>query len=818
MSESEPDSIEQIRAFRFGEFELRPGSHELLRNGQAVVLQPKVFDFIAYLLINRSRLIDKNELLEAVWPHQVVTDAALSRCVMKARRALDEDAENPKAIQTVHGRGFRFVALVDVVVIDKAVDSAIADLTATDSNASSEPAASVAAHASKELGPIPQGISGLANTARTRTWTRSVWIASGLIAIVLLVWLVQRPESQGRSATAQMRVAVLPVENHTGDPRQDWARLGLMTAIDEILRVEGPVRVMGAREVVDLDGEEEKPETLDRQLREIYGITHIVRGKIQQNAGQLRFDYRVRDAENNDRRRSVVAADITSLAHAAGADLRIALGLSGDRAEVTSDSFANEAYLRGRALRLQGDVPGSQKYYALAVEQAPGEFWPRYEVAIGLRDLGEREKAHAQLRLLLDEADANGSARQRSSVRNALAIMSWRNGDLDGAAALLDEAYTMSRQLDDPDRSAAILINLGILAKNRDQLGAARDYLNQAAEFELIAGKEMPSGNVLHTLGQVELKLGDLDSAGNHFQSAIDRFELVGERRSAAVAMNSLAHLRWRQARAQDTRTLYTRALQQHRELGNRSSEVTALIGLGLVEMDQGQLAKAGELAELALRIAHELGEAPKVMQAFSLLGLVQGARLNFTAARASQAKALEEAHSINEIDGILHERLLIATIDWRLDKNAEAGQAALAILEEARAGRFVLLEVDALLLISRMRMAAQEWNQARESLEAAQARIRAVGDPRRNATVYLALAEASIGIGDLAEAEVQIQFAELVLGATFEVLKLRATLAAGQGDAGTALDYELAARIAAAERWTLIDEERLLARREAVP
>ncbi|MEZ5462264.1 tetratricopeptide repeat protein [Dokdonella sp.] len=816
MTESEQDSVDRIRAFRFGEFEMRPASHELLRNGQAVVVQPKVFDFIAYLVVNRSRLVDKNELLEAVWPRQIVTEAALSRCVMKARRALDEDAENPRAIHTVHGRGFRFVAEVYVVVRDDAEAHSESGSGENGLGSSPPPTGQVDVPEPMQAESGSVANVGIVKGARMRVLVRSAWILLGLIVAMGLVWFVQRPGADKFEGSGQIRVAVLPIENMTGDARQDWARLGLMTAIDEILRVEGPVQVMGAREVVDLDSEEKDPDSLDERLREVYKVTHIVRGKVQQNAGQLRLDYRVTNAEGSNRRRSVVAADIGSLAHAAGADLRIVLGLTGDRAEVTTDSFANEAYLRGRALRLQGDVAGSQKYYALAMEQAPESFWPRYEHALGLRDLGDREAAEARLRELMKEADTHGSARQGSSVRNALAIMSWRNGDLDTAATLLDEAYQMSLTLDDPDRSSGLLINLAILAKNRDQLDVARDYLNQAAELELAAGKEMPSGNVMHTLGQVELKLGDLESAGKHFQSAIDRFELVGERRNAAIAGNSLANLRWREARTSETRALFEKTLEQHRELGNRSAEATSLIGLGQVELDQGHLSTALEFAQNALLIVDELKEIPKSIDATSLLGEIEEARQDHEAARRWQLKALDNAREINETDSVLRLRLLLAGIDWRTGKMTDAEQEALAVRDEAQAGGYVLREIDALILMARMQGDASNWEPARASLKAAMALLDSVNDPRRKAAAQLAFAEIDLGAGDIAAATAQLRLAEPVLGTSREYLQLRAVLAAAQGNADAALDAELAAKAAAAETWTLEDEKRLSERRRA--
>jgi pimeloyl-ACP methyl ester carboxylesterase/DNA-binding winged helix-turn-helix (wHTH) protein len=84
-----------------------------LHVGDAVrEIEPKVFDLIEYLLRHRDRVVSKNELQEALWPGVIVTEAALSRSIMKARKALDDDAHEPHIIRTVPRKGFRFIAKV----------------------------------------------------------------------------------------------------------------------------------------------------------------------------------------------------------------------------------------------------------------------------------------------------------------------------------------------------------------------------------------------------------------------------------------------------------------------------------------------------------------------------------------------------------------------------------------------------------------------------------------------------------------------------------------------------------------------------------
>ena len=98
--------------FHFTDRSLDTDTREL-RIGDAVrEIEPKVFDLIEYLLRHRDRVVSKEELQEMLWPGVIVTEAALSRTVMKARKALDDDAHEPHIIRTVPRKGFHFIAKV----------------------------------------------------------------------------------------------------------------------------------------------------------------------------------------------------------------------------------------------------------------------------------------------------------------------------------------------------------------------------------------------------------------------------------------------------------------------------------------------------------------------------------------------------------------------------------------------------------------------------------------------------------------------------------------------------------------------------------
>jgi DNA-binding winged helix-turn-helix (wHTH) protein len=98
--------------YRFQEYELDDRLYELRHTGVPVDLEHKVFDVLFYLLHHRDRVVPKEEILDKLWPGMVVGEAALTRCITAARKALGDDGSRQEVIKTQHGRGYHFVAAV----------------------------------------------------------------------------------------------------------------------------------------------------------------------------------------------------------------------------------------------------------------------------------------------------------------------------------------------------------------------------------------------------------------------------------------------------------------------------------------------------------------------------------------------------------------------------------------------------------------------------------------------------------------------------------------------------------------------------------
>ena len=93
---------------RFAHFDLDSDTRQLLRDGEDVHLSPKAFAVLSVLLAKRPNVVAKADLFGEIWPDVFVVDANLNVLVGEIRRALDDDAQSPRFIRTVHGVGYAF--------------------------------------------------------------------------------------------------------------------------------------------------------------------------------------------------------------------------------------------------------------------------------------------------------------------------------------------------------------------------------------------------------------------------------------------------------------------------------------------------------------------------------------------------------------------------------------------------------------------------------------------------------------------------------------------------------------------------------------
>ena len=239
--------------FVFGDFELDDARFELRRGGQKVAVQPKALDLLLHVVRHRHRVVPKQELLDHVWKGVIVTEAALSRVVMEARKAI-EDQGSAESLQTSRGRGFRFAAPTREIGAAPAAESAVGPL-APAREAEAPPLPSTR---DRTLALLPLRNLGPASDA---------WIADGLTddltdALCMIEGLRVRA-----------RGALRPYRDPLDDPREIGRKIGVQVVVEgSVRRVADHVRI-AARLVNVEDGFQLWAGRFDCEVSEVLDIS-----------------------------------------------------------------------------------------------------------------------------------------------------------------------------------------------------------------------------------------------------------------------------------------------------------------------------------------------------------------------------------------------------------------------------------------------------------------------------------------------------------------------------------------------------------------
>jgi TolB-like protein/Tfp pilus assembly protein PilF len=100
--------------YYFDDVVIETGNFRVLKRNHTKTLEPRAFDLLVYLIEHQGRVVEKQELFEQVWKQSLVTDSALTQEIKQIRRAIGDDANAPRYIETIPKRGYRFIAEVNV--------------------------------------------------------------------------------------------------------------------------------------------------------------------------------------------------------------------------------------------------------------------------------------------------------------------------------------------------------------------------------------------------------------------------------------------------------------------------------------------------------------------------------------------------------------------------------------------------------------------------------------------------------------------------------------------------------------------------------
>ena len=792
MTDSSKDT-EIIDIYQFGAYVLEPAQRELRKEGKPVEIEPRAFDVLVYLARHHDHAVNKDELQDAVWPGMVVTETALTRAVMKARKAVGDDAGTQAVIKTLHGHGYRFVASLEI--------------GQAETQDQAEP-----------LAPAVNAVTGREKSPASSAWNlRFTW----LVAIVLLIalsWYILNSQS---SPETESRIAVLPLIDTTEKPDLSWSSLGLMSYVSKSIETDGSLAVVPEANVVSLssnlgwdgDRNDSRSKNLFSKLRQAYGASHILIMELKKEGRSLRMNYSLAGPDGHWQEGTIVGDQPTELAQGV---VQVVYGtllqrsrLGPDSILVSKDPFNNEAFSRGMDLVLSGRCSDAVQFFRVIIEQEPKLFTPRYEYAACLRILGATEEAESLLSNLIDEARMMDSSGQLAQTQLTLGILYHRTGRLDEAQKKYEEALAISEQTGNRELSGRILLNLSIVYKDHSELDEAERLLDLAALAYQEAGREILPGQLYSGRANIKMARGELAEAEGYLAQALAAFREIGDRRNEAMMLNNTGYLKRRQGKHDEGEEYHLRSLAIREEIGDRMG-VGRIYGLlGGLYTERGQYDDAVKALTLSLEIAREthdrLFESTSLVQladAEQALGQLEIARQHYL-----------EGHTIfveiEDASRTLLTELRLARLDLAEKAPDQAWTIALRVLEHSREQSLLEPELQALELLGDIEITRGNTANAITEFSSALTRVREATLISMENKLVSKLANAYMDQSDL-EATAPLIGALTGQEPNIQSLMTQARFAFLRGNAKTAIELMSDARERSGKYWSAESEELL--------
>ncbi|MEJ2127629.1 MAG: winged helix-turn-helix domain-containing protein [Woeseiaceae bacterium] len=773
------ENNEKSEVYHFDECELDADLRELRVAGQPVTMQPKAFELLLYLVRNRHRAVDKDELQDALWPRSIVTETALTRCVMKARRAVDDDADKQAVIKTVHGHGYRFIAR-------------IRDATPPAAPAAEPPVAA----------PVRSA--------------RASWIgisAAAIIAFGTIVWFLMP-----HAVSGEVRLAVLPVENATGEEELDWTRMGLMALMNRMLEDQG-VTVVSGNSVSSLAGETPVEELMrsDSEFREALqkttAATHLVGATLESDSGLYRLTYTF-DGGSRPERRTVVGPEPAALIRDVVTTITTMVTKGPPELErmsfVSNDDFLNEAYARAMSLQFEGRYQEAQRLFQVIVEQQPELFWPRYEYALAARNMRDYDNAERLMLELRAETQRTGELAHEAAVYNSLGVMYMSQRRNDEALAAFETVASLAADIQDTHYMAVANVNLGLLAKNKGDLPAAYNYMLAAKEVYEQADIESLPGVLLNNLSGVLILMGRLEEAEEMSVDAIANFQLTGKRLYESYALSRLSSIHRRNGLLDEAEDAALRAKVVRDELGDRRGAAASLLTLADIAYDKGDLTRSRQYAQQARDIGIEIDDQDvnadalkTIAKAQLALGEPQDAAANYAASEAISRNNEDRMNAFGARYGLAQAWIAMGNFDGA---RSIADEMIADSIENDRRRE----ETAGYNLYAQLHIERDEWADAVASLEQVLAIAQELGDDNLGAGAHAGLARCWLELGDTGKASTHLQLVLSQRPADADIQRLQARLAAAGGNFDDAVSLMSEARTRAGESWTDKDEQML--------
>ena len=317
-----PASAPERVAMRFGVFEVNFESGELRKSGVKVKLQEQPFQLLALLLERPGEVVTREQLRQKLWPNGIYVDfeRSLNRAVVKLRDALGDSAESPRFIETLPRRGYRFIAPVSDAIPATAEQPSV----------------------------VPT------NRKSPMRWSGFVGLAVALLLVVISIERLIKP-SRSLQEQSIKAIAVLPLENLTGDAAQEYFADGMTDTLISDLSKIGALRVISRTSAMQYKGAHKTVPQIAKDLN----VDAVIEGTVMRSGNKVRITAQLIEAlteqhlwgESYDRDLGDVLRLQSEVAQAIAQQIRVKLtpeqqARLGSARSVNPEAF--EAYLKAR--------------------------------------------------------------------------------------------------------------------------------------------------------------------------------------------------------------------------------------------------------------------------------------------------------------------------------------------------------------------------------------------------------------------------------------------------------------------------------------
>ena len=555
--------------FEFARYLVDTDNLKLYHSFNLISDDEKTIKLLGFLCDAYPEVAEKEQLIDKLWPDQVVTDWSLSKLVSDVRQLLDSLDGDQNLIKTIRGRGFRLNTEVSKTEEKPAGAAGLAKTIQS-------PSTKISIQSKKSFfvsRVFTIGLIGTIFTAGIYLWKKDI-----------------TSEQVPTDIQLPLRIAVMPVESETEDPINEWVKYGIMSMATEQLSRFSSIQTIPSLTVISTMAGLDKDLSLKTSYLEYYealcgkvGCSRIVAIRYSLNESKNPvLSYQIYEQG----KRSIIT-DFTEIDVIDTASImldylvrdlippqssQISLGDT-----FSNDKKANRDYAIGVNDIYSGESTSAISYLELALKRKPNFFWAKARLAEANYRSGKLDIASNMLNDLKQQAN---SVKQQYFLEHLHSNVLYSLGKLDESLQLSISLQKNNFAVDDPLLMGNELLNIGSSYQARGELKKAQEFLQKSREQYQLAKYGAGEGKVLFNLGNVFLSLSQKQKAVNYYQKALEcfvQFDMLGY---AIMAKHQIATTSISLGRIKYAETELVRIIAEYQSIGDLEGELTAEVDL----------------------------------------------------------------------------------------------------------------------------------------------------------------------------------------------------------------------------------------------